>query len=157
MSRTAEVKLHFADGKGDGDSEGRYRFRLRIGQLRELQEQCGDSGPAVIAFRLQTSQWRVDDVIEPIRLGLIGAGMAAPKALAMIKTHVEAGEGDKMLLDHVHIAHAIVLASYAGVETEKVGEARAAEGTTIQNDGSPSPRSTAPEPSSDTPPAKSTP
>lgn len=147
MSRTALVELTFADGLGDG-VDGKYRFRLAIKQLRELQELCGDVGPAVIAYRLQAGQWKVDDVVQPIRLGLIGAGMAADKALSLVKRYVETDPADEMLIAHTHTAHAIVLASYIGVESEPVGEQRAAEGTTIQNDGSPSPRSSEPQPSS---------
>ena len=63
--KSATVELKFGDGKGPG-LDGRYKFRLRIAELRELQELCGDVGPGVIAHRLQTLTWKVDDVIQPI-------------------------------------------------------------------------------------------
>lgn len=159
MSRTAQIELPFADGRGAGD-DGKYQFRLGIGQLRELQELCGDVGPTVVARRLASGEWKIDDIIQPIRLGLIGAKMDAGKALALVKKYVEAQEGDDaQLINHAPLAQAIVLASVMGCKTEPVGEkkAEAAGETTIQTSGSPSPQSTGPAPSSDTDPATSTP
>lgn len=155
MSRTGLVELAFADGLGSG-ADGKYPFRLSIKQLRELQELCGDVGPAVVAYRLQSGQWKVDDVIQPIRLGLIGAGMSAAKADSLVKRYVES-DSDEMLVGHATLAHAIVLASYVGVESEAVGEEKAARETTIPDSGSPSPQSMAPpQQPSNGPPASST-
>lgn len=53
---------------------GEHDFALRIGELRALQKNC-DAGPELVLNRLRLGQWRVDDVLEPIRLGLIGGGM----------------------------------------------------------------------------------
>jgi hypothetical protein len=80
MSRHGEITL----GWGDGD----YRFRLGYGQLRQLQEAC-DAGPAWIANRLRGDQWRVEDVRETLRLGLIGGGMAQGEALDKVRKFVE--------------------------------------------------------------------
>ena len=52
---------------------GEHVFDLRIGELRRLQEVC-DAGPEEVLNRLRRGTWRVDDLIEPLRLGLIGAG-----------------------------------------------------------------------------------
>lgn len=52
---------------------GEHRFRLGIGQLRALQKNC-DAGPEQIFNRIRLGNWRVDDLIEVLRLGLIGSG-----------------------------------------------------------------------------------
>lgn len=62
---------------------GEHSFRLGIGELRAI-EQRSDAGIAPVLMRLLGQAWKIDDVIAPIRLGLIGAGMderAAQKAL----------------------------------------------------------------------------
>lgn len=62
---------------------GEDSFRLGIGELRAI-EKHSDAGCAVVMMRLLTSAWKIDDVIGPIRLGLIGGGMPerdAQKAL----------------------------------------------------------------------------
>ena len=79
MSRSAEITLAFGDGE--------HAFRLAIGQLRELQEKC-DAGPPLILKRLHEASWRVEDVSETIRLGLIGGGMDAIKALSLTARYV---------------------------------------------------------------------
>ncbi|QOF71475.1 gene transfer agent family protein [Aminobacter sp. SR38] len=58
---------------------GEHDFRLGIGELRAL-EQKSDAGCAVILMRLLGAAWKIDDVIGPIRLGLIGGGMASHEA-----------------------------------------------------------------------------
>ncbi|MBY3263874.1 gene transfer agent family protein [Rhizobium laguerreae] len=53
---------------------GEHSFRLGIGELRAI-EQRSDAGCAVVMMRLLSAQWKIDDVIGPIRLGLVGGGM----------------------------------------------------------------------------------
>lgn len=63
---------------------GEHVFDLRIGELRRLQEVC-EAGPEEVLNRLRSGTWRVDDLIEPIRLGLIGSGaMDGPAASAFV-------------------------------------------------------------------------
>jgi hypothetical protein len=62
---------------------GESRFRLGIGELRAI-EQASDAGVAVVFMRLIGQQWKIDDVLGPIRLGLIGAGMSEGEARATI-------------------------------------------------------------------------
>jgi hypothetical protein len=52
---------------------GEHRFRLRLGELRALQKNC-DAGPEQVFNRIRLGNWRVDDLIEVLRLGLIGSG-----------------------------------------------------------------------------------
>lgn len=61
----ASIVLPFADGA--------YAFALFAGQIRELEEKA-DAGPMEIYRRLLTGSWRMVDVVETIRLGLVGGG-----------------------------------------------------------------------------------
>jgi hypothetical protein len=53
---------------------GEHPFKLRIGELRALQSSTG-VGPLFLLGRITGSQWFVDDIIDTVRLGLIGGGM----------------------------------------------------------------------------------
>lgn len=53
---------------------GEHPFRLGIGELRALQSATG-VGPLFLLGRITGSQWFVDDIVETVRLGLIGGGM----------------------------------------------------------------------------------
>lgn len=147
MSRSAEVSLAWADGE--------HRFRLAIGQLRELQEKC-DAGPAWILYRLQSRQWRVDDIRETLRLGLIGGGMSPMDALGLVARYVD----ERPLQENVAPAMAVLMAALVGVPEEPVGKPEAAETEAGSRPSSAaasaSPRSTEPAPSSASPRQKST-
>ena len=69
---SAVLKRPFADGT--------YPFRLGGGELRQLQR-VTDCGPLELYRRLLSGNWRVDDVPETIRLGLIGARRVGARAL----------------------------------------------------------------------------
>lgn len=58
---------------------GEHPFKLNIGELRALQAATG-VGPLFLLGRITGSQWMVDDIIETIRLGLIGGGMPEKEA-----------------------------------------------------------------------------
>ena len=64
---------------------GEHRFRLGIGELRAV-EQASDAGVSVVLLRLLGGQWKLDDVLSPIRLGLIGGGMADSEARRVMET-----------------------------------------------------------------------
>jgi hypothetical protein len=53
---------------------GEHPFKLNIGELRALQAATG-VGPLFLMGRIVGSQWLVDDIIDTVRLGLIGGGM----------------------------------------------------------------------------------
>lgn len=105
MSRDASIDLTWADGD--------YRFRLAWGQLIELQEKC-DAGPFVILNRLQAGTWRVQDISNVIRLGLIGGGMKPVDALKLVRTYVE----ERPPMENVLTAQAILSAGVAGAPEE---------------------------------------
>lgn len=62
---------------------GEHAFRLGIGELRAI-EQRSDAGCAVVMMRLMSSAWKIDDVIAPIRLGLVGGGMTEKEAQRLV-------------------------------------------------------------------------
>ncbi|MEZ2132466.1 MULTISPECIES: gene transfer agent family protein [unclassified Sinorhizobium] len=112
MSRSAAIDLTWADGD--------YRFALRWGELAELQEKC-DAGPYVVLHRLHSHQWRIEDISNVIRLGLIGGGMSPADALKKVRTYVEA----RPPLENHTFALAILSAGLLGAPEEPVGEQEA--------------------------------
>lgn len=70
---------------------GEHEFALRLGELRKVQDSC-KAGPEQILNRLIDGTWLIDDLIEPIRLGLIGSGameqsQAGPLVTRMFEQH----------------------------------------------------------------------
>jgi len=105
MSRAAEVELDFADGE--------RLFRLPIGRWRAVQERC-DAGPMELLRRYTDGSWRVDDLREVIRQGLIGGGMAVAEADQLLKSNFD----DLPLAQFTPLAQAVVMASVVGVPDE---------------------------------------
>lgn len=129
MARDASIDITWADGD--------FRFRLAWGQLVELQERC-NSGPYVVLNRLYDGQWRMEDITNVIRLGLIGGGMSPTDALKKVRTYVE----DRPPLENVLVAQAILAAGLHGAPEEKVGEASGgAAGTQSASTTSPAEKS----------------
>lgn len=148
MSRDGKIALDWADGN--------YTFRLGWGGLIELQEKC-DAGPFVILRRLMTGTWRVEDIAQTIRLGLIGGGATPEQALKLVTRYVES----RPPLENVPIAVAVLGEAVQGAPDEAPGEAggedRANGSTTSPTENSASPGSTAPARRSGSPRKKSTP
>lgn len=126
MSRDASVTLPFADGD--------YVFRLAWGQLRELQE-ARDAGPYVILARLQSYEWRVEDISEVIRLGLIGGGTLPVKALQLTRAYVEA----RPPIENLPTAILVLGTAVIGHRDEEVGKNEAASPETKESDSTLSP------------------
>lgn len=114
MSRNASITLTWADGD--------YSFRLAWGQLSQLQEQC-DAGPYVILQRLMDGTWRLKDISEVIRWGLIGGGMEPVAALKLIRSYVE----DRPPMENLMAAQAILTAGVIGAPEEEVGSKKKEE------------------------------
>lgn len=73
---------------------GEHPFHLRIGELRRLDDACKDGVYAAFG-RMGAMQPRVDDVLETIRLGLIGGGMDKDEAAKLTrKAEEQYGVGD---------------------------------------------------------------
>lgn len=105
MSRSARYKGLFGPG--------RQVFEMTIAGLEELQETC-DAGPEEILDRVLTGRWRVDDIREPLRLGLIGGGMDANAALVMVARYAAPGN----LGPHKALVACIVGAAIHGAPDE---------------------------------------
>jgi hypothetical protein len=109
-------------------------------------------GPFEILQRLRSGFWRIDDIRETLRLGLIGGGLQAEKALKLVIQYVD-DFAERPLPENVPHAMAVLGAALYGPadeempggKTETAGAEKEAHGT----DASPSPSSTAPAPSSD--------
>src|SRR5215813_10041696 len=111
-------------------------YRLGIG---ELQDKC-DAGPAEIFTALSKQTWRFDHIRETIRLGLIGGGLPANKAMALVGRYVVPGR----LMEAAGIAQMILFAALVGDPDDDVPKLAAET-----SDGSTSRPSTDQEPSSD--------
>ena len=120
--------------------DGEYKFRLAYKHLMELQEACGNTGAPVIAERLRTNSWFVQDIRETIRIALIGGGMTQSEALSKVKKYVEPAFQENMQL-----AWAIVRAGIEGPEDDKLlgkmAGVRKTKDRTSRMDKSPSPDS----------------
>ncbi|MGK9168028.1 gene transfer agent family protein [Inquilinus limosus] len=134
----AEVELTWADGT--------YLFALKLKQIEELQRLCG-AGLGEIAQRLLVQRrWYAADVVETIRLGLIGGGLPAVRARELVDTYVDGRPlaDPRDPANPLATAQAVIMAAYFGVaeateEPEGKAEAAADDGT----DGSTSRLSTA--------------
>lgn len=138
MSRHGDVTFEWG--------EGETTFRLGLGELRKLQERV-DAGPYELLRRLTSGTWRVDDIIVPIRLGLMGGGAKDDDVRRLVRDYVE----EKPLLDSVMIAAKILEAAIAGAPDEDFPKADG-EGETAKSPSptgsSASPQSSAGAPSS---------
>lgn len=131
MSRNASVTLDFADGT--------YQFRLDIERLAELQEKTG-AGPWYIHWALEAAAMArtigmapPKDMVpayvtEPIRLGLIGGGMEAVKALKLVRDYVGPGQ----LAENVAIAYAVLGVAIMGAPEDTPSKKARAGKTTAK-------------------------
>lgn len=105
MSRSARYTGVFGDGRHD--------FQLKIGQLEELQEKT-DAGPEELLDRLMSGKWRVADLREPLRLGLIGAGTEPISALLLVDRYASPGN----LITHKSLVINVLSAALIGAPDE---------------------------------------
>lgn len=110
MSRTAKVRnLFFGDGPHD--------FSLGIAQLEELEE-TRNSGMFEVYNRLVSEGWRIADIKEPLRLGLIGEGMQPQQAYVLVARNVVPGR----LFEAAAVAAKVLAAAIVGAPEEALGE-----------------------------------
>lgn len=77
---------------------GEHSFALRIGELQALQDITGE-GPGASLQRLYASMqtgvmmggWKISDVIDTVRLGLIGGGMDRVEAAKLTQAGADRG------------------------------------------------------------------
>lgn len=129
---SARITLEWADGT--------YDFRLGVKELRILQDKC-NAGPLVVYRRLIAGEWRVDDILEIFRLGLMGAGMEPTKALKLVDQYV----AERPLVESIQRASAIIGVALVGPEDDPLPKTKATKETKSpdsQTESSPSPPST---------------
>lgn len=89
----------------------------KVGLILDLEDKC-KAGIGVIAARLESGAYYLNDVRETIRLGLIGGGKSPDQAMAAVRNHV-----DGTPLGHCQIvAYEIVKAVLIGVPHDPVGD-----------------------------------
>lgn len=79
--RSCEVTLGFADGE--------YLFRLPLKRIAELEEKCSAPVGAIWKRVCITGDYHATDLIETVRLGLIGGGMPALEARNLIDRYCD--------------------------------------------------------------------
>ncbi|WP_300396433.1 gene transfer agent family protein [Henriciella sp.] len=79
--RSCEVTLEFADAD--------YLFRLPLKRIAELEERCGSPIGTIWKRVCLTGDYHAVDLIETVRLGLIGGGMDAQDARKLIDRYCD--------------------------------------------------------------------
>lgn len=97
---------------------GEHVFALKLGQLRALQTTC-DAGPEQILNRIIQGAWRVDDLIEIIRLGLIGSEEFTAKEAGPFVTNLFS---QHPIIEFKLPAQTALIAALVGVDGDDVGE-----------------------------------
>jgi Phage tail tube protein, GTA-gp10 len=142
MAINGEIKLIWGDGENT--------FNIaRLKCVLELEEKC-NAGIAEVYQRVSIGRWRLIDVRETLRLGLIGAGMPPDKALRLINRYCD----DRPYAESVLVAQAILAVAMVGVpgdDLEKKAQAERAKDdqSTASMERSPAPSSTDSVPPSD--------
>lgn len=106
------------DGSSEVAFNGRMTFfKLTWRELMKIQEAC-DAGPYVVLDRLLTGRWRLQDISEVIKWGLIGGGMSQAQAIDLTGTEVEG----RRPLENLVVAQMVLGAGVVGDPEEEVGK-----------------------------------
>jgi hypothetical protein len=97
--------------------DGAHKFALTMNGLRELQEKTG-SGPLALALRLSDSTWKIDDIRETVRLGLIGGGKTPAESTDLVRKYVDA----RPIAENLPAATAIIGFALFGRKVEDAAE-----------------------------------
>jgi len=112
MSATSTITIVWINGED--------QFCLgKVGLVFDLEEKCG-AGIATIFWRIRNDHWKLNDIRETIRLGLIGGGMTPIDAMKVVNRHID--EPAHGLLPLVLVANAILSAVMEGVRDDPVGK-----------------------------------
>lgn len=110
MNHSGAVELDFGDET--------YSFRLTVTGAIELETKC-DAPIAVIIGRVNQGAYKLNDLRETIRLGLIGGGMKPVEALKLVRSYVD----ERPLAESVPIARAILFGLMFGFAESPLAEA----------------------------------
>lgn len=128
----AEVALVWGDGE--------HTFRLTVNGAIELEQKC-EAPIAVIHHRLHAGTYKIADVRETIRIGLIGGGKKPDEALRLVRTYVD----QRPLAESWQVARVVAHSLMFGFEASPLGKQEAAPVA--------SPSASTPPPSTATPPS----
>ena len=145
MSRSAKVTAPFGDGV--------YTFQLDIAGLEELDEKC-DAGPEEQYHRINEGRWRVRDIREPIRIGLVRGGTDPMRALALVARYAAEGYLADLKPLAMNILGAAILGSPEEDKDIPPGEMKGETSGLSPEENSASQPTTKSAPPSDIPPAK---
>lgn len=109
--RKAEVSFAWGDGV--------HTFRLPVDSALELEEKC-NAGVYELLDRCRSNTWRVTDLRETIRIGLIGGGMSPIKALSLVSRYFD----KRPFAEGVPAALMILTAAVVGVPGDKPGKSK---------------------------------
>lgn len=99
-----------------------YTLCLNIGELRILQRSL-NAGPPLVLDRLMTGVWEVDDILETLRLALVGGGVDHQKAKQLVSDYVTAGYLAKYLIPAAEVLSAALRGN--DEDTPDLGEPQA--------------------------------
>ena len=120
MSHRGDVTTEWADGT--------YTFRLTLAGIIELEDKCG-AGIAIIAARLGQSLFSSTDVMETLRIALIGGGTSPVDAKKLVERYA------MPFVANWSIAHAVVGGAMYGFEVSPLPKQTPAEQVTAQLTG----------------------
>jgi hypothetical protein len=110
MATNGEIELNWGDGL--------HKFNVaKIKSVLELEEKC-DAGIAEIFQRIRDSRWKINDVRETLRIGLIGGGATPDSALRLINRYCD----DRPLAESLQPAILIIMAAMLGVPGDVPGK-----------------------------------
>jgi hypothetical protein len=108
---------------------GEHDFALGIGELRALQQQC-NAGPEEVLMRILDGKWRIDDLVQTIRLGLVGSGaFDAQASIALVDGLLSAHPPMRLK----QTALAVLSVALMGVEGDQPGEQTGARAAAPEN------------------------
>lgn len=105
-----------------GDAAHSFNI-AKIKLALELEEKCG-VGVAELFQRMRDNRWRLNDVREVLRLGLIGGGMEPLPALKLVERYCD----ERPWTESVRPAMLVLMAAMVGVPEDPVGKKAPAEG-----------------------------
>ena len=94
-------------------ADGEHRFHLKYPQLKELEDKVG-CGTKALYRRIRSGDWKITDLGEVLRLGLIGGDMKPPDAYKLVQRYVYERPFEESVLP----AQAVLMAVLFGVPAE---------------------------------------
>ena len=106
----AEIELKWGDGT--------YVFALKLKQIEELQRLVGVGLGELAQRLLMERRWYAGDIVETLRLGLVGGGLPSVRARELIETYVDGHPlaDPRDPANHLMTAQAVISAAYFGIE-----------------------------------------